>query len=80
MITPRSKLEKKKLDMIIANQVGKNRGFERDDNAVEVFWGGGEQSFPMMAKTELAIVLVDLIASRYLQKSDSEIPAVAVRD
>jgi phosphopantothenoylcysteine decarboxylase/phosphopantothenate--cysteine ligase len=76
----RSKLEKKKLDMIIANQVGKNRGFERDDNAVEVFWGGGEQSFPMMAKTELAIVLVDLIASRYLQKSDSEIPAVAVRD
>jgi phosphopantothenoylcysteine decarboxylase/phosphopantothenate--cysteine ligase len=76
----RSKLEKKKLDMIIANQVGKNRGFECDDNAVEVFWGDGEQSFPMMAKTELAVALVDMIASRYLQKSDSEVPAVAARD
>ena len=76
----RSKLEKKKLDMIIANQVGKNRGFECDDNAVEVFWDDGEQSFPMMAKTELAVALVDLIASRYQRKSDSELPAVAVRD
>jgi len=74
------KLEKKKLDMIIANQVGKNRGFERDDNAVEVFWGDGEQSFPMMAKTELAVALMELISSRYLRKSDSELPAVAVRD
>ena len=76
----RSKLEKKKLDMIIANQVGENRGFDRDDNAVEVFWADGGQSFPVTAKTELAVALVDLIAGRYLQKSESKMPAVAVRD
>lgn len=76
----RSKLEKKKLDMIIANQVGENLGFERDDNAVEVFWADGERSFPMTAKTELAVALVDLIVERYLQNSESEMPAVAVRD
>ena len=63
--------------MIIANQVGKNRGFDSDENTVDVFWAGGEQSFPMMAKTELAVALVMLIAERYLGRSESEIPARA---
>jgi phosphopantothenoylcysteine decarboxylase/phosphopantothenate--cysteine ligase len=80
----RSKLEKKKLDMIIANQVGENRGFDSDENTVDVFWAAGEQSFPMMPKTELAVALIKLITERYLQGSESgtqtALPATAVRD
>ncbi len=80
----RSKLENKNLDMIIANLVSENRGFDSDDNTVDVFWAAGEQSFPIMAKTELAVALIKLIAERYLQRSESgthsKLPAVAVRD
>jgi phosphopantothenoylcysteine decarboxylase/phosphopantothenate--cysteine ligase len=67
----RSKLEQKNLDMIIANQVGENRGFDSDENTVDVFWAAGEQSFPMMAKTKLAVALINLIAERYLQRPAS---------
>ncbi len=59
------KLENKKLDMIVANRVGPDRGFDTEDNSVDVFWRGGEQSFPMTAKTELARQLIQLIAERY---------------
>jgi len=69
----RSKLENKNLDMIIANLVSENRGFDSDDNTVDVFWAAGEQSFPIMANAE-----------RYLERSESgtqsKLPAVAVRD
>ena len=64
-----SKLEKKNLDMIVANQVGRNRGFDSDDNKVDVFWTAGDQSFPMMPKTELAVALIKLIGERYLERS-----------
>lgn len=64
------KLENKRLDMIVANKVGADCGFDRDDNSVEVFWGGGEQSFPMMAKSELASQLILLIADRYDSRTD----------
>ena len=80
----RSKLENKKLDMIIANLVSENRGFDSDDNTVDVFWAAGAQSFTIMAKTELAVALVKLIAERYLERSESgtlsNLPPVAVRD
>ena len=80
----RSKLENKNLDMIIANQVGENRGFDSDDNKVDVFWTAGEQSFQTMAKTELAVALMKLIAERYLEKSgigsQTELPALAIKD
>jgi len=62
----RSKLEKKNLDMIVANLVGNGRTFGKDDNAVEVFWrDGGAQSFALQSKTTLAISLVNLIAERF---------------
>jgi phosphopantothenoylcysteine decarboxylase/phosphopantothenate--cysteine ligase len=80
----RSKLEAKHLDMIIANQVGKNRGFDSDDNRVDVFWASGEKSFPMMSKDKLAVALMDLITERYLEKTGSgtrgDLSVVAVRD
>lgn len=67
------KLKNKKLDMIIANQVGVDRSFDCDDSAVEVFWRGGERSFPMMAKSELAMQLIQLIAERYIGNSGVQI-------
>ncbi|VUX54931.1 fused 4'-phosphopantothenoylcysteine decarboxylase; phosphopantothenoylcysteine synthetase, FMN-binding [uncultured Woeseiaceae bacterium] len=79
-----SKLEKKNLDMIIANQVDENRGIDSDDNTVDVFWATGEQSFPMMAKKGLAVALMQLIARRYGETigtaTQAEFPAIAVRD
>ena len=61
----RSKLEKKKLDMIIANRVGSDCGFDTDDNSVNVIWSDGEQRFPEARKSELARDLVELIARRF---------------
>jgi len=59
------KLERKQLDMIVANCVRGGKAFDADENAVEVFWPGGGQAFPLAAKTSLATDLVDLISSRY---------------
>jgi phosphopantothenoylcysteine decarboxylase/phosphopantothenate--cysteine ligase len=59
------KLEKKKLDMIVANQVGENRGFDSDENTVDLYWVGGEQSFETAEKIELARGIVKLVAERY---------------
>jgi len=61
----RSKLEKKRLDMIIANRVGDNCGFDTDDNSVNVFWLDGERRFPTAQKSELARNLIELVAQRF---------------
>jgi phosphopantothenoylcysteine decarboxylase/phosphopantothenate--cysteine ligase len=61
----RSKLMNKKLDMIVANRVGSDCGFDVDDNTVEVYWDGGEHAFPTAAKTELASQIIELVADRY---------------
>jgi phosphopantothenoylcysteine decarboxylase/phosphopantothenate--cysteine ligase len=61
----RSKLEKKNLDMIIANRVGDDCGFDTDENSVNVIWPDGEQHFAETGKSELARDLVDLIARRF---------------
>jgi phosphopantothenoylcysteine decarboxylase/phosphopantothenate--cysteine ligase len=54
-----------KLDMIVANRVGRDCGFDYDDNAAEALWQGGEKTFGKMAKTELAHELISLIVERY---------------
>jgi phosphopantothenoylcysteine decarboxylase/phosphopantothenate--cysteine ligase len=61
----KSKLEKKKLDMIIANEVGMDRGFDSDENAVTVFWHHGERAYPTTRKSELANELIELVVERY---------------
>jgi phosphopantothenoylcysteine decarboxylase/phosphopantothenate--cysteine ligase len=68
----RGKLEKKKLDMIIANRVGRDRGFDRDDNAATVLWNGGEKSFPTSSKVELARNLIELTAEQFYAVRGSE--------
>ena len=58
------KLRKKNLDMIVANRVGDDCGFDVDDNEVEVHWRSGERALPAAAKTELAKQIVALVAER----------------
>ncbi len=61
----RAKLVKKKVDLIAANRVGvEGSGFESDDNALVVYWNGGEQALGPAPKTELADRLLDLVAER----------------
>ena len=59
------KLQRKKLDMIVANQVGEGKGFDSDQNAVNVYWQAGEKSFSTAEKTELARDVLKLIAERF---------------
>ncbi len=61
----KAKLQKKGLDMIIANRVGTDCGFDRDDNAAAVFWADGEQRFAEAPKARLAGELIELVAQRY---------------
>lgn len=61
----RGKLAAKRLDLIIANQVGiAGGGFESDDNAATAYWQGGERAFPSSSKAELAERLLDLVSER----------------
>jgi phosphopantothenoylcysteine decarboxylase/phosphopantothenate--cysteine ligase len=64
----RDKLVRKKLDMIAANWVGGETGFESEDNALEVFWQNGQASLARQGKDALAQQLVRLIAERYHAK------------
>ena len=67
----RGKLEKKNLDMIVANRVGRDCGFDRDDNAATVLWSGGERIFPTASKVDLARHLIELAANRFYAVRDS---------
>jgi phosphopantothenoylcysteine decarboxylase/phosphopantothenate--cysteine ligase len=59
------KMEKKRLDMIAANKVGAGLAFDRDDNALTVYWPGGKRELSLCSKAELARHLIALIAERY---------------
>jgi len=61
----REKLEKKRIDMIAANQVGRDCGFDRETNALTVYWPGGELALGEGSKPVLARRLVELIGERY---------------
>lgn len=64
----KGKLVSKKLYMIAANKVGKNKGFDQDDNALLVIWGEGENeqtTLPLMSKAKLAHRLLEIIAERF---------------
>lgn len=79
----RGKLENKRLDMIVANRVGDDCGFDVDDNTVDVYWAGGERAFPMSRKSDLARALIRLIAERYEARgndggdTETELPPLA---
>jgi phosphopantothenoylcysteine decarboxylase/phosphopantothenate--cysteine ligase len=60
----REKLIKKGVDMIAANRVGAGVGFDKETNALDVFWRGGEVAFDENTKAVLARQLIALIAER----------------
>jgi phosphopantothenoylcysteine decarboxylase/phosphopantothenate--cysteine ligase len=63
------KLNSKNLDMIAANKVGDGLAFDRDDNAITVYWPeGGKRELPLNSKNAIARQLVALIAERYRLK------------
>jgi phosphopantothenoylcysteine decarboxylase/phosphopantothenate--cysteine ligase len=60
----RAKLERKKLDLIAANEVGAERAFDREDNALLLLWPGGRKELALKSKAELAHEFVAFIADR----------------
>lgn len=65
----KDKMQRKKLDMIAANHVGKDLGFGVDTNALQVFWPQGEKTLPKALKSHLARDLMRLIIERYDAKN-----------
>lgn len=64
------KLRAKHLDLIAANWVGKSEGgFDKDENALQVFWHNGQLSFDMMSKTQLAEQLLKVCAEKFYEKN-----------
>ena len=64
----RGKLQNKKLDLIIANDVANsNIGFNSDNNAVSLIWADGQQILPEASKQQLARTLIAEIAKHYLK-------------
>lgn len=64
----RSKLERKRLDLIAGNRVdGSDLGFDSDRNALLVLWpDGGRADLPAGPKTLLARQLLALVSERFL--------------
>ncbi|MEQ1621748.1 MAG: bifunctional phosphopantothenoylcysteine decarboxylase/phosphopantothenate--cysteine ligase CoaBC [Methylococcales bacterium] len=65
------KLNAKNLDMIAANWVGQSSqgGFDSDQNALQLFWKGGQKTLPMVDKHYLAKQLIEVIAERWDEKN-----------
>jgi len=60
-----TKLKAKGLDLIAANLVGPQLGFDAEDNALLVLWPGGSQRLERAAKSTLAMQLLELIVKRF---------------
>nr|WP_305791383.1 bifunctional phosphopantothenoylcysteine decarboxylase/phosphopantothenate--cysteine ligase CoaBC [Thiomicrorhabdus sp. 6S3-12] len=56
------KLQRKNLDMICANQVGENLGFESDENRLILITAGAEKALATSSKAQQAVALLDYIA------------------
>ena len=66
----RAKLEKKNLDMIVANNLKvEGAGFGTDTNVVTILTKDGELSLPVMSKDEVAGRILDEIMRRMEQTS-----------
>lgn len=61
----RGKLERKNLDMICANDVSiQGQGFNSDNNALHLYWKGGDKALPLTAKSELGKAIMLEIVER----------------
>lgn len=69
-----AKKKRKNLDMVIANQVGQNLGFDQDENSAIVLWNNQQKVYDKMSKQKLARELIVLIAKEvttYARQADS---------
>jgi phosphopantothenoylcysteine decarboxylase/phosphopantothenate--cysteine ligase len=61
----RTKLKKKNLDMICANDVSvEGQGFNSNDNAITVYWKEGKQSLTLASKQQIAQQIMASIAEK----------------
>jgi phosphopantothenoylcysteine decarboxylase/phosphopantothenate--cysteine ligase len=67
----RTKLLKKNLDMIAANEVGADKAFDCEDNQLVVLWRSGRKELDRAPKSVLAQHLIALIAEVMAQRSGS---------
>jgi phosphopantothenoylcysteine decarboxylase/phosphopantothenate--cysteine ligase len=67
----RSKLLKKNLDMIAANEVGADKAFDCEDNHLVVLWRSGRRELGRASKSALAQRLVALIAEVLADRSNN---------
>lgn len=67
----RAKLERKRLDLIAANQVGGGLGFEVEDNSLTLISADGVQRLPTAPKRELARQLVEVVAQRLRARGEA---------
>ncbi len=65
----RAKLERKRLDLIAANQVGGGLGFETEDNCLTLISADDITCLPTASKRELARQLIEIVAQRLEQRS-----------
>jgi len=84
----RAKLKGKAVDMIAANWVGPAAPatagtFGSDENALRLYWPGGEAKLPLASKTRLGRELIMHIAQQYeargavLMNSDDKVVSLA---
>ncbi len=69
----KDKLQRKNLDMIAANWVGKAQGgFDANENALQVYWKTGSEQLKMTNKKQLACQLIALIAEKLNEKNTTK--------
>jgi len=60
----KQKLQRKKLDMVIANEVGAGKGFEMDDNKVFIVTENKVDELPLLPKAELAYKILNYLVQK----------------
>lgn len=68
LVRAKEKKVRKGMDVIVANRVGKNVGFDSDDNTVTVLWRNRRHHFSRNNKNALARQLIALIGKIYRGK------------
>ncbi len=67
-----AKMRDKQLDLIAANEVGSELGFDRDDNTLLLLWEGGREQLDRADKRVLANQLVARIAEQVLKQTGGD--------
>ena len=58
----KAKMQRKKLDMIVANPVGNNKGFDKDTNQVEILYkDGGKESQITIPETNKSVLAFEIL-------------------